>query len=129
MTTVHVVDDESSVRKALGRLLRAAGYVVATYESVEQFLDQLPKKKEPGCILLDVLMPGVNGIMLQERMTEVGSVLPVIFMTGSVERIEGGTEGFLLKPVSREKLLDAIERALGPALPNSAFPVNGFGSQ
>lgn len=107
------MDDEPSVRKSIGRLLRAAGYVVATYESAEQFLDQLPEKREPGCILLDVLMPGVNGIMLQERLTVVGQVMPVIFMTGSVEHIEGGAEDFLQKPVSKEKLLDAVERALG----------------
>ena len=113
MPTVHIVDDEPSVRKAVGRLLRAAGYVVAAYESAEQLLDQLPEKRESGCILLDVLMPGVNGAMLQERLKEVGSALPIVLMTGSVERIEGGTESFLQKPVSKEKLLDAIERALG----------------
>jgi FixJ family two-component response regulator len=113
LPTVHVVDDEPSVRKAVGRLLQAAGYVVAAYESAEQLLDQLPDKRESGCILLDVLMPGVNGVMLQERLKEAGSALPIVFMTGSVERIEGGTESFLRKPVSKERLLDAIERTLG----------------
>jgi FixJ family two-component response regulator len=113
LPTVHIVDDEPSVRKAVGRLLRAAGYVVAAYESAEQLLDQLPEKRESGCILLDVLMPGVNGVMLQERLKEAGSALPIVFMTGSVERIEGGTESFLRKPVSKERLLDAIERTLG----------------
>jgi FixJ family two-component response regulator len=97
----------------VGRLLRAAGYAVAAYESAEQLLDQLPKKTESGCILLDVLMPGINGIVLRERLREVCSSLPIVLMTGSVERIESGTDTFLQKPVSKETLLDAIERALG----------------
>ena len=114
---VHVVDDEPSVRKAVGRLLRAAGYDVAVYESAERLLDQLPENQEPGCILLDILMPGVNGLAVRDRLKEIGSALPIVFMTGSTERIVGGTEDFLEKPVSKEKLLDAIERALGSACP------------
>ena len=112
---VHVVDDEPSIRKAVGRLLRAAGYDVALYESAEQLLDQLPKQTERGCILLDILMPGINGLAVRERLKQVGSALPIVFMTGSVERIEGGTEDFLKKPVSKDELLDAIERALRSA--------------
>ena len=110
---VHVVDDEPSVRKAVSRLLRAAGYGVATYESAEQLLDRLPEKSESDCILLDLLMPGVNGLALQERLDRIGSALPVVFMTGSVEPIQGRADGFLKKPVSKDELLDAIERALG----------------
>jgi len=120
---VHVVDDEPSVRKAVGRLLRAAGYDVAVYESAERLLDQLPANQEPGCILLDILMPGVNGLAVRERLKEIGSALPIVFMTGSTERIVGGTEDFLEKPVSKEKLLDAIERALGSACPPNSAPV------
>jgi FixJ family two-component response regulator len=112
-TVVHVVDDERSVRKAISRLLRTAGYDVAIYESAEQLLDRLPEKNESGCILLDVLMPGVNGLAMQERLERIGSALPVVFMSGSVEPIQGDVEGFLKKPVSKEELLDAIERALG----------------
>ena len=67
---VHIVDDEPSVRKAVARLLRAAGYDVAVYESAERLLDQLPENQEPGCILLDILMPGVNGLAVQERLKE-----------------------------------------------------------
>jgi FixJ family two-component response regulator len=111
-TVVHVVDDEPSVRKAVSRLLRAAGYAVAVYESADQLLDHLPQKSESGCILLDVLMPGVNGLTVQERLERIGSALPIVFMTGSVEPTQGGADNLLTKPVSREKLLDAIERAL-----------------
>jgi FixJ family two-component response regulator len=111
---VHVVDDEPSIRKAVGRLLRAAGYDVALYESAEQLLDRVPEQSESGCILLDMVMPGVSGLAVQERLKTIGSALPIVFMTGSVERIEGGTEDFLKKPVSMDELLDAIERALGP---------------
>ena len=117
MPTVHIVDDESSVRKAVGRLLLTIGYDVALYESAEQLLDQLPEKTEQGCILLDMLMPGINGLAVRERLKQVGSALPIVFMTGSVERIEGGTEDFLKKPVSKDELLDAIERALWSACP------------
>jgi FixJ family two-component response regulator len=109
---VHIVDDEPSVRKAVGRLLRSAGYDVATYGTAEQLLDQLPENQESACILLDMLMPDVNGLALQERLKKAGSALPIVFMTGSVDRIKGGTEGLLNKPVSKEKLFDAIERAL-----------------
>ena len=114
-TVVHVVDDELSVRKAVSRLLRAAGYDVAIYESGEQLLDRLPEKGESGCILLDLLMPGVSGLAMQERLERIGSELPVVFMTGSVEPIQDGAEGFLKKPVSKDELLDAIERAIRPA--------------
>jgi FixJ family two-component response regulator len=96
-TVVHVVDDEPSVRKAVSRLLRAAGYAVAVYESAEQLLDH---------------MPGVNGLTVQERLERIGSAMPIVFMTGSVEPTQGGADGLLKKPVSKEKLLDAIERAL-----------------
>jgi FixJ family two-component response regulator len=111
-TIVHIVDDEPSVRNAIGRLLRLAGYDVATYESAEQLFHQLPENQESGCILLDMLMPDVNGLELQERLKKVGSTLPIVFMTGGGERRERGTRDFLKKPVSKEKLLDAIERTL-----------------
>jgi FixJ family two-component response regulator len=113
LTVVHVVDDEPSVRKAVGRLLRAAGYAVAVYESAEQLLNHLPEKSESGCILLDVLMPGLSGVAMQERLERIGSALPVLFMTGGMEPIRGDAEAVLKKPVSKEELLDAIERALG----------------
>jgi FixJ family two-component response regulator len=97
----------------MSRPLQAAGYAVAVYESAEQLLDHLPRKSEFGCILLDVLMPGGNGCTVRERLERKGLALPIVFMTGSVETVQGGAENFLKKPVSKQELLDAIERALG----------------
>ena len=115
---VHVVDDDASFRTAISRLLRAVGYEVAVYESAQHLLDRLPIENRLGCILLDVQIPGLSGPELQERLTELGSALPVVFLTGhgdiptSVRAIKGGAEDFLTKPVSSEQLIDAIDRAL-----------------
>lgn len=115
---VHVVDDDASFRTAIGRLLRAAGYQVAIYESAQQLLDHLPAERGPSCILLDVQIPGLSGPELQERLKKLGSALPIVFLTGhgdiptSVQAIKGGAEDFLTKPVPKDKLLDAIERSL-----------------
>jgi FixJ family two-component response regulator len=115
---IHVVDDDPSFLTAIARLLRAAGYDVATYQSARELLEHMPDDSEPGCILLDVRIPGQSGPELQERLNTLGSLLPVIFLTGfgdiptSVRAIKAGAEDFLTKPVSRDKLLDAIEGAL-----------------
>jgi RNA polymerase sigma factor (sigma-70 family) len=115
---VHVVDDDESFRKAIGRLLRATGYDVQLYESAQQLLDRLPNEGQPSCILLDVQIPGLSGPELQDRLTKLGAALPIVFLTGhgdiptSVQAIKGGAEDFLTKPVPKNKLLDAIERSL-----------------
>jgi RNA polymerase sigma factor (sigma-70 family) len=115
---VHVVDDDESFRKAIGRLLRATGYDVQLYESAQQLLDRLPNEGRPSCILLDVQIPGLSGPELQDRLTKLGAALPIVFLTGhgdiptSVRAIKGGAEDFLTKPVPKNKLLDAIERSL-----------------
>ena len=111
---VHIVDDERPVRNAIARLLRAAGYDVAVYASGQQLLDQLPEIRQPGCILMDMLMPGVNGLEVQEHLEKVGSTLPILFMTGSEEQIQSRPEDFLAKPFSKEELLNAIERTVKP---------------
>lgn len=114
---VHVVDDDPSFRTAIARLLRASGYEVALYASAVQLLE-MPPNAAPGCVLLDVRMPGVSGPELQRRLAELGSTLPIVFLTGhgdipmSVRAIKAGAEDFLSKPVPRATLLDAIERAL-----------------
>jgi len=100
------------------RRLKLAGYDVVTYASAQDLLDRLPDDDKPGCILLDVLIPGLSGPELQCRLTELGSTLPIVFLTGhadtqtTVRTIKAGAEDFLTKPVSPERLLDAIERAL-----------------
>ncbi|HSZ97495.1 MAG TPA: response regulator [Bradyrhizobium sp.] len=116
--TVHVVDDDASFRTAVERSLKKAGYSVATYSSARQFLDHLPDEGEPGCLLLDVRIPDLNGPELQERLSKLGSTLPIVFLTGyadvqtAVQAIKAGAEDFLTKPVSSQQLLPAVERAM-----------------
>jgi FixJ family two-component response regulator len=115
---VHVVDDDASFRTAIERRLKLAGYEVETYSSAQQLLDRLPGIQAPGCILLDVQIPGLSGPELQTRLHEIGSILPIVFVTGhadtptTVRAIKAGAEDFLTKPVSSEQLLDAIARAM-----------------
>jgi FixJ family two-component response regulator len=115
---VHVVDDDASFRTAMERRLTKAGYMVAAYASAEHLLDRLPSDSVLGCILLDVRIPGLSGPELQERLSELGSTLPIIFLTGypdvrtTVRTIKAGAEDFLTKPVSSDKLLQAVERAI-----------------
>jgi FixJ family two-component response regulator len=112
------VDDDDSFRNAIERRLKLAGYQVAAYPSAQQLLDRLPNESEPSCILLDVQIPGVSGPELQGRLNEIGSMLPIVFLTGhvdtvtTVQAIKAGAEDVLIKPVESEQLLDAIERAL-----------------
>ena len=116
--TIHIVDDDASLRTALERRLKKAGYEVATYPSAQQLLDRLPDDNGPGCILLDVRMPGLSGPDLQTRLAELGSTLPIIFLSGfadvrtTVKTIKAGAEDFLTKPVTSEQILSAIERAM-----------------
>ncbi len=115
---VHVIDDDASFRAAVERRLKLAGYDVETYSSAQQLLDRLPDADAPGCILLDVQMPGLSGLELQNRLIERGSILPIVFVTGyadtptTVRAVKAGAEDFLAKPVSSEQLIDAIERAM-----------------
>ena len=115
---VHVIDDDASFRAAVERRLKLAGYDVETYSSAQQLLDRLPDAETPGCILLDVQMPGLSGLELQRRLIERGSMLPIVFVTGyadtptTVRAIKAGAEDFLTKPASSEQLIDAIERAM-----------------
>ena len=117
-STIHIVDDDASFRTALERRLKKVGYEVAIYPSGQQLLDRLPDASEPGCILLDVRIPGLSGPELQVRLIELGSTLPIIFLTGygdvrtTVRAIKAGAEDFLTKPVTSEQLLGAIERAI-----------------
>ena len=116
---VHVVDDDASFRTAIERRLKFAGYEVETYSSAATIAGSpAGRRNEPGCILLDVQMPGLSGPELQSRLIELGSILPIVFVTGhadtptTVRAIKSGAEDFLTKPVSSEQLIDAIERAM-----------------
>jgi len=116
--TVHVVDDDASFRTAVERRLKKAGYSVATYASSQHLLERLPDESELGCILLDVRIPDLSGPALQDRLSKLGSILPIVFLSGhadvatTVRTIKAGAEDFLTKPVSAEQLLRAIERAM-----------------
>jgi FixJ family two-component response regulator len=115
---VHIVDDDASFRTAIERRLKKAGYEVATYSSAQHLLDRLPDGSSPGCILLDVRIPGLSGPELQGRLSELGSTLPIVFLTGyadvptTVQAIKAGADDFLTKPVSSDQLLRAIQRAM-----------------
>jgi FixJ family two-component response regulator len=114
---IHIVDDDPSFGAAIAELLKACGYQVALHGSAMQLL-ATPLGSEPACILLDVQMPDVDGPQLQARLGELGHRLPIVFLTGhgdiptSVQAIKAGAEDFLTKPVRKENLLPAIERAL-----------------
>ncbi len=114
---IHVVDDDDSLRTALLRLLAAAGFEARGYASTGDFLLD-PPPDCPGCLLLDVRMPGPSGLELQAALQRQGIALPVIFLTGyadvadSVRAMKAGAVDFLTKPVERVTLFDAIQRAL-----------------
>ena len=115
-STIFLVDDDAGVIKALSRLLRAKGYEVRSYTSPREFLAQ-HDPAVPGCAVLDVSMPGLDGLALQQVLTTGDSRRPVIFLTGqgdiptSVRAMRAGAVDFLTKPVKDEILLEAIMRA------------------
>lgn len=114
---IHIVDDDASFRTAIGRLLQMSGYRVVTFESGRSYLERLPLPEEPGCILLDLKMAGLDGLDLQGKLAELGVVSPIVFLTGhgdiatSVQALKGGAENFLTKPVAKATLLDAVSAA------------------
>lgn len=113
---VHVVDDEEAIRKSLSFLLRSARYRVQCWTSGNAFLKDV-SRVDPACVLLDIRMPGMDGLEVQEEMAVQGIGLPVIMLTGhgdvtmAVKAIQAGAVDFLEKPFDRQKLLDAITRA------------------
>ena len=115
---VYVVDDDAFFRAAIQRQLEQTGYRVVTYASAEEVLEQRPDENGPGCILLEVRMPGLSGPALQSRLLELGSTLPILFITGyadvstTVKALKAGADDFLIKPVQSDELLRAIRRSL-----------------
>lgn len=114
---MHIVDDDPSFRSAMERRLKKAGYEVVTYASAQHLLDRFPTESGPSCILLDVRMPSLDGPALQARLGELGSTLPLIFLSGypdipgTVRAIKAGADDFLVKPVASAALIRVIERA------------------
>ena len=114
---VRVVDDDASFLKAVARMLHSSGFEVKTFASAAEFLAQ-PELDVPGCVLVDLQMPGLNGLELQEALAKEGHRLPVIFLTGhgdiptTVQAMRHGAEDFLTKLAPKKDLLEAVRRAL-----------------
>jgi FixJ family two-component response regulator len=114
--TAFLVDDDPGVLKALERIMRTAGYESRAYSSSGEFLRE-HDPSIPGCAILDLTMPGLDGLALQRRLAEADSQRPIIFLTGngdipaSVRAMKAGAVDFLMKPVNRDALLAAIARA------------------
>jgi FixJ family two-component response regulator len=114
---ILVVDDDVSVREALGSLIRSAGLRVETFASAQEFLTR-PQADVPSCLVLDVRLPGLSGLDLQKRMAEVNLEIPIVFITGhgdvptSVQAMKAGALEFLTKPFADRDLLDAIQEAI-----------------
>ncbi len=115
--TVFVVDDDPGVLKSLSRLLRSEGLTVVAYSSAREFLKS-HDPDSPGCLVLDVAMPEMNGLELQQVLIERGHELPIVFLTGhgdtlmSIEAIKNGAVDFMSKPVNDEELLQAVRVAI-----------------
>jgi FixJ family two-component response regulator len=122
---VHVVEDDESSRTATARLLKTAGRAVRVYQSAAEFLEEMPAG--PGCIVLDLRMPGPSGLDLQERLATAEAPMSVVFLTGhgdipkSVRAMKNGAVDFLTKPVDPEVLLEAVGRALDKDAENRAI--------
>jgi FixJ family two-component response regulator len=116
--TVFVIDDDVSVRESLEGLIAVAGWSVATFASSQAFLDRA-RAPGPGCLVLDVSLPDLSGLELQERLASDEMELPIIFITGhgdvpmSVRAMKAGAVEFLTKPIDDDALLRAIEDAIG----------------
>jgi two-component system response regulator FixJ len=113
---IHIVDDDDSVRRSVGFMLKTAGFLVKSYASGTELVRDA-KKLEPGCIVLDIRMPGMDGLEAQQELQQLGVDLPVIIMTGhgdiplSVRAMKAGAIDFIEKPFEKATLLAAIEQA------------------
>ena len=114
---IAIVDDDPSVREGLESLIRSAGWKAETFASAQEFLAR-PRAEMPCCLILDLQLPGLSGLDLQKRMTEVELEIPIVFLTGhgnipaSVQAMKAGAVEFLTKPFDEEQLLQAIREAL-----------------
>jgi FixJ family two-component response regulator len=121
-TRIFLVDDDESVRKGIARLLRSAGYDVQVYASAAHFLAEHARDPAPGCLILDIWMPGGTGLELQEQLDRLHTNLAIIFITGhadiptTVRALKKGAVDFLAKPVDESALLEAVEQALAKSV-------------
>ena len=116
--TVFVVDDDAAVRKSLVRLLKSAGYRAESFASADEFIECRKRNPLPGCALVDIQMPGIDGLQLQRELINSTHEIPIIFITGhgdipsSVKAMKAGAVDFFSKPFNDEDLLQAIREAL-----------------
>ena len=114
---IYVVDDDESVRRAIGGLVRSAGLTVQTFPSAQEFL-AFPRPDVPSCLVLDVQLPGLSGLDLQEELAKADIQIPMIFLTGhgdipmTVQAMKAGALEFLTKPFDNEDLLQAIQQGI-----------------
>jgi len=124
--TAFVVDDDEAVRSSLRMLLKSLGIPAVTHGSAAEFLAEYDLE-QPGCLILDVRMPGMTGLELQDELNRRGAIIPVIFITGhgdvpmAVEAMQHGAVDFLQKPFSDKDLADRVQRALSADLRNRAL--------
>jgi RNA polymerase sigma factor (sigma-70 family) len=115
---VFVVDDDASVRKSLVRLLRSAGYQAESFASADEFIRCWQRGPLPGCVVLDVQMPGIDGLQLQAELNDSAHAIPIIFITGhgdvpaSVKAMKAGAVDFFSKPFNDQELLRAVQEAV-----------------
>lgn len=115
--TVYIVDDDEAIRSSLRLLMKSVGLQAETFASASEFFDQY-RLERPGCLVLDIRMPGMSGLELQQRLVERGAVLPIIFITGhgdvpmAVRAMQKGAVDFIQKPFRDQDLLDRINHAL-----------------
>jgi FixJ family two-component response regulator len=120
--TVFVVDDDASVRRSLTRLFRSANYQVEAFATATEFLASGRHQQSPACLVLDVRLPGLTGMDLQERLAALKSTLAIIFITGhgdistSVQAMKGGAVDFLEKPFDDAQLLEAVNKAIAKSM-------------
>ena len=123
--SVYVVDDDEAMRDSLRWLLESAGYRVASFASAERFLAAL-RPNDAACLVLDVRMPGLTGLELQQELNRRGAALPIVFITGhgdvpmAVDALKSGAFHFLEKPFQGERLLELIEQASTQRTPAEA---------
>jgi FixJ family two-component response regulator len=116
---IFIVDDDAPVRQALNRLLRSYGFDVSVFSSAQDFLDSVPADAQ-GCLILDVKMPEMNGLELQEKLGSSGWELPIVFITAyddpkdREKALANGAVAFLQKPLNDKVLLEAVQSALKP---------------
>jgi FixJ family two-component response regulator len=118
LPTVFVVDDDAAVRKSLVRLLKSAGYRAESFASADEFIQCWKRNPVPGCVLLDIQMPGIDGLQLQQELINSTHAIPIIFITGhgdipsSVKAMKAGAVDFFSKPFNDEDLFQAIREAI-----------------